>query len=264
MGMESDKGYLLLREIERPNIGKIYSPIVRDILSLSDEELNNLILPFMLTLEDIKLNEEITDKIEIKLNRKFTIYDYLTSFKETIEDIIKALKYFYKTEEIHIYQTFEEICFLINYTLKDNGYFPMKDSVMITHENWDELSKLIKDLMHISNNKKEERKVTIDDESNRELLEEYLRLKKRQEEEERKLAEKNRLTLHDIIIIVASDKQWDYDGVLNMTYYRLKCAYNTIMNKENYITNLMYHTSEKFDTSNMKIEHWTNNIRKGE
>jgi hypothetical protein len=140
----------------------------------------------------------------------------------------------------------------------------MKDSVMITHQNWDELSKLIKDLMHISNNKKEERKVTIEDESNRELLEEYLRLKRRQEEEERKLAEKNRLTLHDIIIIVASDKQWDYDGVLDMTYYRLKCAYNTIMNKENYITNLMYHTSEKFDTSNMKIEHWTNSIRKGE
>jgi cytochrome oxidase Cu insertion factor (SCO1/SenC/PrrC family) len=263
MGMKTDKAYLLLREIESPNIGKIYSPIVKDILKLSDKELNDLVMPFIVTLDDIKLNKEVVEEIEAKLNRKFTIYDYLTSFKETIQEIIKSLRYFYKTEKVNIYQTFDGICFLINYELSNNDYIPMKDCIIISRQNWDELCELIKNLMHLSNDKKEERKVTIDNEANREILEEYLRLQKRQEDEERKLAEKNKLTLHDIIVIVASDKQWDYDGVLDMTYYRLKCAYNMIMSKENYKTNLMYHTSEKFDTSNLKIEHWANNIRKG-
>jgi hypothetical protein len=119
--------------------------------------------------------------------------------------------------------------------------------------------------MCISNsNKEEERVVTVEHEENNEILQEYLRLQKQKREEDKKLAEKNALSLHDMVTIVASDCEWDWDRVLNMTYYRLVTSYKVIMGKDNWDTSMRYHTSYKFDTSNMKIEHWTDAIRKDE
>jgi hypothetical protein len=118
--------------------------------------------------------------------------------------------------------------------------------------------------MFLKNIKKEERKVTVEHEENNEILQEYLRLRKQQEEENRKLADKNKMTLHDIVTIVASGCQWDYDRVLKMTYYRLMNTYKAIMCIDNYETSMRYHTSYKFDTTNMKIEHWTDSMKKGE
>lgn len=256
-----DKNKLLLREIKTPNFGKIYCPLVSELLDLDDEEYNKLLLPFVIKMDDIELNQEFITEIEIKLGRKFTVFDYLMCDKNMIESIVNALKFFYKTNNIYPYQDISEICFLVDYRIESNMYYANDGGYILSYKNWDDLCELIKKIMCLYQEKKEERKVTIQDESNRALLEEYLRLQKQKEEEDRKLAEKNALSLYDIVLIVVSDYK-DWDMVLNMTYYRLITSYRIIMGKDNWETSMRYHTSYKFDTSNMKFEHWTDAIRK--
>jgi hypothetical protein len=258
--MEKEK--LLLTEIEAPNMGTIYPPITRDIIKMSENKLDEMLLVFILKIEDLKLESNAIVNIEKDIGRKLTILDYLSGDIDTRNSIINSLKFIYKTEDVYFYTYDNDFSYLVNYTLLDGYYNPNDNSVRINNDNWDELSDIVKRLMGISNANKEERKVTVEHEENRALLEEYLRLQKQAEEEKKKLEEKNKLSTHDIITIVAKDCHWDYDKVLDMTYYRLINAYRSIMSDDNYRVSLMYHMSEKWDTGNMKIEHWIDAIRK--
>lgn len=253
------KNHLLLKEITLEDIGTIYSPITEQILKMDEEEYNKILTPFVLKIDDLKMEKEILEQNNIKLGREVTIFDYLFNDDSIRQEIINSLSFFYKTKEICLYDE----GYLIYYDITDNQYHLRDNSVIISRDNWDKLCNLIKDLVCISNNKEQERKVTVEHEENNAVLEEYLRLMKQKEEDNKKLAENNATTLHDIVTIVASECNWDYDKTLEMTYYRLINSYRAIMSKDNYNANMMYHTSEKFDTSNMKIEHWTDSMKKG-
>lgn len=253
---KEEKSCLLLREIEIPNLGTIHSPTVEEILKIGNKGLNKLLLPFIIDMNTYELNKDYLLEFEKNLKRTPTIFDVMLMDKELEEVLLQSLKFFYKTEDIRFNQGLFGVTCLINFnTNKDN-------TAIISFSNFNNLCLIIKELMCISGDKKQERIVTVEHEENNAILQEYLRLQKQKEEEDKKLALKNQLTLHDIITIVASDCKWDYDKVFNMTYYRLFNSYNTIIIKENCRTSLMYHTSEKFDTSKMIIKQWTESIKK--
>lgn len=256
------KDRLTKRKIKIPTLGVLISPTVDEITNIDEEVFNKLLLPFVVELKDLNLNSDFLQEAEIKLGRPFSIYDYLLLNSQMVSNIIESLKFFYKNNDVYFYNDITESYFIIDYYIKDGQYVPRQNAFIVSYRNWNELCQWIKSIMCIAKKEKEERVVTIEHEENREALEEYLRLQKQAEEERKELANKNALSIHDIITIVASQNGWDYDKVHNMTYYQLINSYKAIIKIDNYETSMRYHTSYKFDTGNIKIENWMEAIRK--
>ncbi len=256
------KDRLLKRQIKISTLGTLIPPTVEEIIDLDEETFNKILLPFILELKDLNLNSDFLQEAEIKLGRPFSIYDYLLLNSQMVSNIVESLKFFYKNNDVYFYNDITESYFIIDYYIKDGQYVPRQNAFIVSYRNWGELCDWIKAIMLIKNNKNEERKVVVEHEENKAILEEYLRLQKQAEEERKKLAQKNALSIHDIITIVASQNGWDYDKVHNMTYYQLINSYKAIVKIDNYETSMRYHTSYKFDTGNIKIENWMEAIRK--
>ena len=81
--------------------------------------------------------------------------------------------------------------------------------------------------------------------------------KKKQEQKNDQEQEQPIKTLQQIITIVASMSQWNYDMVLDMSYYRFWNTFSSIMGIENYKTYIKYASSGNFDMKDREQKHWT-------
>ena len=69
------------------------------------------------------------------------------------------------------------------------------------------------------------------------------------------------MNLHQIITIVSSQCLWNYDHVLNMSYYQLWNSYISDIQKDQYETYMQYKVSPKFEVKDSQ-KHWMNIVGK--
>lgn len=227
----------LLNEIDLQNdgLGIIKLLKTKEIIKLGEDGLNNLLTPFL-----YECNLEIDDV-------KFFDFLFLEDeqMKKVLDNLINSLKYIYKTDLIQVLQNI----IIIN------------SQIILHRDNFDVLCKTIREMFFIKPEKKEDKKIEVKEE-NKAILEEYLRLEQEHQKEMEEQNKKNQKTLHQLVTIVASQRLWDYDKVLNMTYYRLINSIMSIFEIDNYQTFMQYATSGNFDIKNKNIKHWTDTVGK--
>jgi hypothetical protein len=229
------KDIYLLSEIDLQeyNLGIIYPPTVKDVIRLKREGIEYFLAPFVY---------KYTPK-----NTEDSFFESLF-MEEELEQILyllsKALKTLYKTEDIKI-----------------NMFQLETPSAIINNSNFDKLCEIIKDLFFIEELKSEARSIQVSKE-NQGLLEEFLELEKQQLKEEEEQNKKNQRTIHQIAVALASQMMWDYEAVLNMTYYRFRVTYESIIAIDNFRIFMQYKSSGQFDMKNEKQEYWMNIVGK--
>lgn len=240
-----DKEKLFLREIDLGKLGLIYLPTVREILTIGQDIFYSLLLPFLCDEEDLENSKGINK------------YDFLTQGKE-LDRLYLALNFLYKPNEIK----FADGIFMI--VVKDITGQNGQRVTFINKNNFDDLCKVVRMTINYTGKEKEQkREVTIQNEENRAILEEYLRLQEQAKKEQEEQAKKNTISLSEMITLVASDCNWDYDRVLDMTYYRFINAYRMIITRDKNKISLKLNCSEKFQTQEgWSPEHWIESVRK--
>lgn len=239
--MSKEKYLLNKLDLSEFNLGVIIPLTVEEVLSLECVVLyedftkfNNLLLPFV-TVVDID---------------KLFNYSYFGSDEEiriVLVTLVESLKVLYRTEEIEVKYDKEyniEICI---------------SDVVINKSNFEILRKEVKGMFVIDPDIGETSKAIAVSEENRHILEEYLRLEeqyKKDMEEINKDKNKNKTTLHQIVMVVASQCLWDYEKVMKMTYYRLINSYVSIFKIDEYETYIKHKASGQFDMKNYEVKHW--------
>lgn len=258
---------LILDMLELDELGTIHPLKVRYILKMGDKGLSSFLIPFILKIKDYENNEDckrIVNKMNgIKkiIKREMVSLDYILLDDDIYMRLllIESLKLLYKTDNVKPY--------LINDISGFDVGITVNDEIKINHINWSELCSIVRKLMRNEEIKKEEttHEVQVLHDENKAILEEYKRLeeqyKKDEEERLKKLAEKNKLSLREIITVVAKDNGWNYNNIFDMTYYQLVNAYKSIMYSDDYNFNTKLYTSYKYNTENMELNHWSKKIK---
>ncbi len=235
--MSNDKYLLKEINLSEYGLGTIYPLSAREIINLGEEGLKNFLAPFLYK-SVVKDNDE-----------DIRFFDYLfirdEQMIEVLLSLINSLKVLYRCND---------------YTFDDSNPNYIKiiiSEAKIDRNNFDKLCDIVRDMYFLNQIEEEIDSRTIQvDEANKAILEEYLRLEQEYKKEQEELAKKNQKTLHQIVTIVASQCLWDYDKVLEMSYYRLITTYKSIFEIDSYTTYLAYATSGQFDMKNVQQKHW--------
>lgn len=231
----ADAKYLLPQiDLTEFNLGIISHFSVREMINFKEEDYEQFLIPFMYDLSH--------DTEEIKF------FDYLffedAQLSKILFSLIKSLQLLYKTKKFDI-STDNEI---MNINIADAS---------INRNNFNRLCEVIREMFFIKPKEQDEENAVYQvSEQNKSILEEYLRLKQEHEKEMEELNKKNQKTIHQLVTIVASQCLWDFDRVLDMTYYRLIVTYISIAEIDSYVTYIKYHSSGQFDMKNQKQKHW--------
>ncbi len=244
-----DKAKLLLYKLNLGNLGVIYAPITEDVLQMEEKKFWEIVNPFGIDFDTFDIKKEEVEKEGLKR------LDIFTSLQgnELCNSLINSLKYFYKTDNIALVNK----AILID--CKDIGKV-----IQINKDNFDELCEIILRLCNVEKVKEEKkREVTIQNEENRAILEEYLRLQEQAKKEQEQMNKNNKITLLEMVTVVASDCNWDWDKVLQMTYFRLLNTYRNVMTRDVNNISLIVNCSNKFETKEgWHPNHWTESIKK--
>lgn len=255
-----DNSIFLLPEIDLTEykLGKIKFLTVKEIIKYGEDKIKELLLPFLYKLLD-ETNEPL-------------LFEMLLLDSEMYGKMIKFLKIFYKTEHVEmICDENKNLKLMVisneinNLILENPNKIEniQKDIVIIDKNNFQKISEVICTSFFLfkPKSKNKEKNVFQVREENKSVLEEYLELEKQHEKEEQERIKKNEKNLHQIITIIASQCLWDYEKVLNMTYYQLWNSYISGFQKEQYKEYLQYKTSPKFEIKDNQ-KHWTEVIGK--
>lgn len=231
----------LLSEIDLSEYGLgVISPLnTKEIIKIKEENLISVITPFLLEFQGN--------------NSNLKLFNYLFNEDEEMNNILiqllNSLKIIYRTDEV-------------KFELDDsNDINIIIADASINKNNYDKLCEVICKLFFIPDKNDEKRAIQVS-EANRSVLEEYLRLEREHEKEMEEINKKNQKTLHQIVTIIASECFWDYEKVLNMTYYRLINTYMSMFNKDGWNIYMRYTTSGNFDMKNQKQEYWMDVVGK--
>jgi hypothetical protein len=231
----------LLSEIDLSEYGLgVISPLnTKEIIKIKEENLISVITPFLLEFQGN--------------NSNLKLFNYLFNEDEEMNNILiqllDSLKIIYRTDDV-------------KFELDDsNDINIIIADASINKNNYDKLCEVICKLFFIPDKKDEKRVIQVS-EANRSVLEEYLRLEREHEKEMEEINSKNQKTLHQIVTIIASECFWDYEKVLNMTYYRLINTYMSMFNKDGWNIYMRYTTSGNFDMKNQKQEYWMDVVGK--
>jgi len=255
-----DNSIFLLPEIDLTEykLGKIKFLTVKEIIKYGEDKIKELLLPFLYKLLD-ETNEPL-------------LFEMLLLDSEMSGKMIKFLKIFYKTDHVEmICDENKNLKIMIisneinNFILENPDKIEniQKDIVIIDKNNFQKISEVICTSFFIFKPKKEEneKRILQVKEENKEILEEYLRLQQQHEQEEQERKQKNDMNLHQIITIVSSQCLWNYDHVLNMSYYQLWNSYISDIQKDQYETYMQYKVSPKFEVKDSQ-KHWMNIVGK--
>lgn len=237
----SNAKYLLSNmDLSEFDLGTINQLFVKEVIEMGEQKFSEFLSPFL---------------IDYKPENGIKLFDILFLDNEQMNSIlmqlISSLKKLYKTDKIDF-----------NVDESKKIYMKISDAV-ITRDNFDKLCEVISEMFFIAKPEDEtEHKVLQVAEQNKAILEEYLRLEEQHKKEMEEINKKNVKTIHQIVTIVASQCLWDYDKVLDMTYYRLINTYVSIFKIDNYNTYMQYKTSGQFDMKNQNQKHWTEIVGK--
>ena len=228
----------LLREIDlgKHNLGTIKPFSTKTVIQLGEDELKNFLFPFLFTLKE----EDIFDYLFVQDEQAQII----------LSALVMSLQKLYKTDDCKIDLDEQQ---KINIIIAE---------AKINNDNFNLLCSIVRDIFFLNGKEEDKHQVIQVEDKNKAILEEYLRLEAEHKKEMEELNKKHAKTLHQIVTIVASQCEWDYDKVLDMTYYRLINTYMSIFKIDSYMTYIQYKTSGQFDMKNYNIKHWSDTVGK--
>jgi hypothetical protein len=238
----ADAKYLLSEiDFTEHKLGTIIPMATKEYIKLGEQGINKFLTSFSY--------EQLVNDDDIRF------FDYLfiedEQMNKVLVGLLESLKILYRTDKV-------------SFDADESGNINILISdANINRDNFDVLCKIVRDMFFISVKKEDdEPKVYQVREENKAILEEYLRLEQEAKKEQEELNKKNQKSLHQIVTIVASKCLWDFDKVMNMTYYRLIVCYMSIFEIENYTTYMDYVTSGQFDMKNQTQKHWSELVGK--
>lgn len=228
----------LLKEIDlsKHNLGTIKPFSTKTVIQLGEDELKNFLFPFLFTLKE----EDIFDYLFVQDEQAQII----------LSALVMSLQKLYKTDDCKIDLDEQQ---KINIIIAE---------AKINNDNFNLLCSIVRDIFFLNGKEEDKHQVIQVEDKNKAILEEYLRLEAEHKKEMEELNKKHAKTLHQIVTIVASQCEWDYDKVLDMTYYRLINTYMSIFKIDSYTTYMQYKTSGQFDMKNYNIKHWVDTVGK--
>lgn len=166
----------------------------------------------------------------------FDLFFITSNSEEMMENLVNSLKILYKTEDVKVMNTIKII--LIN------------NEIIIKKENFTYLADVILEMMYATRVKPKKR---IQKYKNPQLQATWEKLQRYREKEEKK----KELNMADIMnMLIHINSTFDYDKVLNLTYYQMMNSYLTLMRKDSYDEFVMYKTSGQFKIEK-DVKHWT-------
>lgn len=212
---------------------------VKDILLLGEEEYGKLITPFTLSKE-ILLENPNTDIFLLD------IYS-LDEFRTELEYLIKALKLFFNTSDIELWNNGQNLEIIINKNLfLDGNKFEKLRKIILKTNNTRELTK--EDLK-----KTEEKSFSFKDnklKSEWQLFMEERRRKKESKNEKKKDRATNIINVYNFI---SNCNNIDYKMPLELTIYQLYNSYNNYHIKDNYNYTMRIATSGMVDSKDLDL-----------
>ena len=244
-GEVMNNAMFLLPEIDvsKYNLGKIKFLKVREIIHYGDDNLKQLLLPFL-----YQFFYEVNNPL---------VFESLLIDNDMSKKMIDFLKFYYRTEHVKLVFDKDEnpkimiISQELNKSILENPsdlYDFNNEIIIIDRNNFEKLSEIICISLFIFKPKEEESQIIQVSEENKAILEDYLKLQTKAKQEEAERNKKNEENLiHQIITIVASNCGWDYEKVLNMTYYQLWNSYLSYIQIDQYQMYMQYKVSPKFE-----------------
>ena len=228
----------LLKEIDlrKHIVGTIKPFSTKTVIQSGEDELKNFLFPFLFTLKE----EDIFDYLFVQDEQAQII----------LSALVMSLQKLYKTDDCKIDLDEQQ---KINIIIAE---------AKINNDNFNLLCSIVRDIFFLNGKEEDKHQVIQVEDKNKAILEEYLRLEAEHKKEMEELNKKHAKTLHQIVTIVASQCEWDYDKVLDMTYYRLINTYMSIFKIDSYTTYMQYKTSGQFDMKNYNIKHWVDTVGK--
>lgn len=233
------EGYYLLGipiDLRSKDLGIIHQITYREFIE-NNLILDELLKPFLMKKEMLKgENDEFNIFLDTVGNLGVLyLIDESTPQENIINNLIKALKLFYKTEDV-----------CVNPNTK---YIEINDDIIIDIDKFDIISTVILEMFKIE-------KVEIEDKSQMDEFDREFE-KKRREYQKKVNAKKKKMDLNDIVNFIIHTNEFgvDYKKIMDMTIYQIKNTYETLMAKQNFehYTNLKMN---QFDTSNMNVPDW--------
>lgn len=253
-----DNAIFLLPEIDLTEYGLgIIKPLkVHEVVKYGDSNLKDLLLPFVYKFLD-ETNEPL-------------LFEYMLLDTEIHKKIISFLKILYRTEFVE--QFFDDdknfklmiISKDINEAISKNPDDIEKyrdEIVVIDKNNFALLSEVICTSFFIFKPKEKEKQVIQVQKGNEAILEEFLRLQEQARQEEQERLKKSEKNLQQVITIVASQCLWNYEKVLNMTYYQFWNSYISSIQENQYKEYIQYKVSPKFEVKDSQ-KHWMDIVGK--
>lgn len=219
------------------NICKIYQPSLDEILELNDNEFEQLLLPFVITIDSIENELSDDDKEQIKS------LDIVLSSPEIISSLIKSLEYFCKDKV-----EFDE------HGIFFGGYEGRLNNARINRDNFDELANIILEI-NARERPKKERIPEFKNDLQRDIWTKLQEGRKRE-------AIKHQLKLEDILNYCefGGTSYIPMDEILKWSLWRVMNCYKSIMGISGYKDSFSIYliSGEK---SLIEGKHWTELIK---
>lgn len=214
------------------NLGKIFPLNIRYMFE-NNIDYDEFVRPFLIRI----------DLFDFKVDGLCDFDLFFSSFNESDELLnllIDKLKILYRTDNVKAISSIRII--IVN------------DKIMINRENYTYLADVALEMMYATKIKP---KKTQSKYKNKYLQATWEKLQKYRKKEE----EKKSLQLSDILnTLIHISNNFDYDKVLNLTYYQVMNSYITLTKKIGYDEFMMYKTSGQFKIE-QNVKHWSNETK---
>ena len=219
------------------DICKIHQPSIDEILDMNMNEFEQLLLPFVITIDSIENELSDEEKEQIKS------FDIITSSPDIIGSLIKSLEYFCKS----------------NVEFDDNGIFfggyeGRLSEARLNRDNFDELATIILEI-NARERPKKERIPIFKNDLQRDIWTKI-------QEGRRREASKHQLKLEDILNYCefGGNSYIPMDEILKWSLWRLMNCYKSIMGRSGYKDSFSIYliSGEK---SLIEGKHWTELIK---
>ena len=212
----------------------------KEVILMGEEEFNNLITPFSLSKEVLLENP----------NADIFILDLfvLDQFRDCLEHLIKALRLFFNTENIKIWNNDNHLELIVNDELFIDGFkFEELRKIVLKMNNTRELTK--DDLK--KNEKKEELKFK--DDRLKEQWQKFMEARRKRNESEENKKKLRYIKVMNVYNFISNYDKIDYKMPLELTIYQLYNSYNDCHMKDNYIYTMRIATSGMVNSKDLDL-----------
>lgn len=203
----------------------IHQPSINDIDIVGEEKYNELLLPFVVNLDNLNLPDNV--KKDLKIFDMFFIDGFISPDGKLFKDILVESLIFFLKGEIMVYD--KEWKIIVDYATEINRH------------NFDELGEIIRRICCIDNNKNEHKQeIKFKSQEAKEKYEKLMKYRQRSKSKE----DDNFANMVSFVVNVNrnADRQ-KYDSVMQMTVFQFINSYQSFLSLESYDYNKLLTTS---------------------